>query len=140
MFAQLHSAFTCYLHTPSTHQAQGTCSPQQHLYLPELITNRVSAIKKKKIFFAHTSVKINLGTLRHWKITFLFVFFVFLSRKRGRHFPWAEMTSMWRGPRNLWISKWCYIRGSDPGRTGKAHKKWRFGGAGLTAKPSPTSR
>lgn len=39
-------------------------------------------------------------------------FFFFGPVKSNRHFPWADaVTSMRRGPlRNLWISKWCYVR------------------------------
>lgn len=64
----------------------------------------------------------------------------FLSRKSNRHFPWADaVTSMRRGPlRNLWISKWCYIRAALI-RAGLAkHTKTGYSAQHIPTKP-PTS-
>lgn len=145
MFAQLHSVFTCYLRTPSrphcTAAAPAPALRNNTFVYPELIAHPAGAIKNLGPHvqgYAHKP-----GTLRHWKITCLFfswVFFFFLSRKSNRHFPWADaVTSMRRGPlRNLWISKWCYIRAALI-RAGLAkHTKTGYSAQHIPAEP-PTS-
>lgn len=145
MFAQLRSVFTCYLRTPSRPHRTATApapAPGNNTFVyPELIAHPDDELK----ILAHTSrvTLINRGRYVIGKLHACFFFlgsFFFLSRKSNRHFPWADaVTSTRRGPlRNLWISKWCYIRAALI-RAGLAkHTKTGYSAQHIPTKP-PTS-